>query len=234
MDIVSKKREENPFEDEVIAQQWINSVEAESGLFRDKEIYPRLNRWMKTCDPKAILEIGSGQGICASKIDLRNRRYLGIEPSKKLLARANDLYSAPHIQFQEGNAYSLSVKPAHFDGIFSVVVWLHLEDLMTASKELSNALTAKGTFCIITANPGAYAAWEKLFESPIKKGKRIEGRVQIPGNSLNKNVIYFHTENEIINSFEKNGLVAKIEERFGAGVEPGAADYFILIAGKKL
>ncbi|MDX9914128.1 MAG: hypothetical protein RBS77_06130, partial [Candidatus Moranbacteria bacterium] len=39
-------KEENPFEDEQVAKEWINSVENEKNMGRDKEIYPRLKNWI--------------------------------------------------------------------------------------------------------------------------------------------------------------------------------------------
>ena len=49
---------DNPFEDPVVASEWINSVENEHGLIRDNEIYPLLKKWVSDVKPKVLIEIG--------------------------------------------------------------------------------------------------------------------------------------------------------------------------------
>ncbi len=89
--------EENPFEREDVAKQWISSVENEKDGFRDREIYPRLKSWKRSVTGTAFLEIGSGQGICYSQLGLSDQEsYLGIEPSEPLVARAKQLYGRPN------------------------------------------------------------------------------------------------------------------------------------------
>jgi len=65
----SFKREENPFENEIISQEWIKSVEGEKGMARDNEVYPRLKKWVDQVSPRVLVEIGSGQGICSEKCE---------------------------------------------------------------------------------------------------------------------------------------------------------------------
>ncbi|KND48699.1 MAG: hypothetical protein AB198_00045 [Parcubacteria bacterium C7867-003] len=81
-------REENTFEDPLMAQEWIEAIESEEGGSRDREIYPLLSTWVGEIQPKVLVEIGSGQGICSSKIDLDGVNYIGIEPSGVLVSRA--------------------------------------------------------------------------------------------------------------------------------------------------
>lgn len=65
---MKKSFEENPFEDEVIAKQWINSVEGEKGMTRDNESYPNLKKWHDNTTRGTVIDIGSGQGVCSEKI----------------------------------------------------------------------------------------------------------------------------------------------------------------------
>ena len=54
--------EDNPFEDEKIAKEWIHSVENERGMIREKELLPMLRKWVVNIKPKVVVDIGMGQG----------------------------------------------------------------------------------------------------------------------------------------------------------------------------
>ncbi len=157
-------KEENPFENENIAKEWIKSVEGEKDSFRDKEIYPRLKRWISNMKPQITVEIGSGQGICSNQLGSYQGKYIGIEPSETLLKRAKQLYgSQPNVNFILGNAYELPIVEQSADAVFSINVWFHLENLVRASQELGRILRPTGGFLIITANPNAYLIWVQLY-----------------------------------------------------------------------
>lgn len=140
--------EENPFENRKVAEEWIASVEGEKGLLRDRELYPRLAQWAQQAQPRQIVEIGSGQGICSEHINASESRYVGIEPSQLLVERAQKLYALPNRRFVRGNAYELPIADASTDAAFSVNVWFHLENINQASQELSRILKSGGKFLI--------------------------------------------------------------------------------------
>lgn len=227
------QREENPFEDEQVSQEWIRSVEGEKGLLRDKEIYPRLKRWTEQASLKVLVEIGAGQGICAEKCEMKSGRYIGVEPSSPLVRRAKELYSDPRRKFMIGNAYDLPIPDNSADAVFSVNVWFHLEDLDRASRELSRILKPDGKFLIITANPDPELTkvWESWYDDVTKERKKLVGKINIPINPLSKNVFYQHTLHEIIEALENNGL--KVEEIEPFGKNSDNKDIFIEIRGQK-
>lgn len=225
-------RQENPFEDEQVAQEWIRSVEGEKGFLRDREIYPRLQRWTEQVSPQVLIEIGAGQGICAERCEMKSGKYIGIEPSLSLVKRAKELYENTQRRFVAGSAYKLPLADISADAAFSVNVWFHLEDLDTASRELSRILKSNGKFLIITANPDPELTklWESWYDDVTKEGKKLVGKINIPINPLSKNVFYQHTFQEIMEALEKNGLkVGKIEP-FG---NSDNQDIFIEITGQK-
>jgi len=227
------KYEDNPFEDEVVAREWINSVENERELIRDKETYPLLKQWAKEVHSKVIVEIGSGQGICADKVQLAGTRYIGIEPSQYLVERARKLYSRSDREFIVGNAYNLPLPDGVADVVFSVNVWFHLEDLETASREMERILQHGGSFLISTANPDVYDIWESLYFSYTKEGKKIDGKVNIPVNPLTRNTFYEHTLEEIMRPLKVNDLVVEKIKFFGIYPKFKDAKLFVNITGKK-
>lgn len=222
--------EENPFEDEKVSQEWIKSVEGEKDMARDKEIYPRLRNWTEQVSPEVLIEIGAGQGICAEKCELKTGKYIGIEPSIPLVRRAEELYSNEEREFLVGNAYKLPVSSEFADACFSVNVWFHLEDLGLASRELSRILKPDGKFLIITPNPESTELWESWYTDATKDGKKLVGKINLPVNSLSKNVFYQHTLQEITEAFEDSGLKVESIKSFAPVDEK---DIFIEIQGKK-
>lgn len=207
------KQEENPFEDPQIAGEWINSVENERGLFRDTKLYPALEKWAKDTAPKILVDIGSGQGVCADHVQLGTTRYIGVEPSLALVERAKRRYAKADREFVVGNAYKLPVADESADAALSVNVWFHLGDLNTASRELARILQRGGNFLVSTAHPDSYDIWRKMYIDATEDGRKMVGKVTIPVNPLSRNVFYKHTLGEILGAFEKNGL--KVD-----GVEP--------------
>ncbi len=224
---------QNPFEEESVANEWIQIVEAEKGLTRDKDIYPLLASWVQKIQPHTIVEIGSGQGICAEQVKSEDNTYIGIEPSKYLVNRARSLYDRGGLEFMEGNAYNLPLADNYADAVFSVMVWFHLEDITKASDELARILKPGGSFLIITANPNSDQVWEHFFKDPEKEGKKLIGRIATLNGELSKSVIYQHTLKEMTEALETRGLVVDSTEGFGAKEEFKDDGLFVSIMGHK-
>lgn len=225
-----QKYEDNPFESALVAKEWINSVENEQGMFRDQDIYPKLKSWINEDKSHTIVDIGAGQGICSDKIDLNGREYYGAEPSAYLIERAEKLYPQPNRHFIVGNAYSLPYGDGFTDAAFSVNVWFHLENIISAAEELSRILKTNGKFLIITANPDSYNIWETFYSNYKKEGKKIVGQAEVPINPMTKNTFYFHTEQELKQSLTANGLVI---DDISTMSNLKGRDLFITIEGRK-
>lgn len=212
-------REENPFEDPQSAEEWIKAVENDDGNSRDRELYPLLSEWFKELSPKLVVEIGSGQGVVSSKVDLGQSKYIGIEPSERLVDRAKELYSAPNKKFIIGTAYDTTLSDNVADAVFSLGVWFHIKDLDKAHQEISRILKPNGQFCILNANPNMYSLWESWFENTKKEGKVLEGSFKMPRITLSKNIFYLHTEEEILHSLESNNFEVLSVKKLGYGKE---------------
>ncbi|HBP00594.1 MAG: Malonyl-CoA O-methyltransferase BioC [Candidatus Moranbacteria bacterium GW2011_GWE1_49_15] len=224
------RREENPFEDERISQEWINNVEGEKNTARDKYIYPKLSGWIEESKPEVVVEIGAGQGICSDKLGNFKGRYIGIEPSAHLVKRAKELYVEENRKFILGDAYALPLESESTDASFSVNVWFHLENLEQASRELARILKPGGKLMIITSNPEAYDLWESWYSDAAKEGKKLTGKILTPVNPLTKNIFYQHALGEILESLEVNGLEIESTEEFA---DNSGYKSFICIKGIK-
>jgi SAM-dependent methyltransferase len=225
-----KKFENNPFEDEVVAAEWIVGVESEKGQIRDNEIYPCLKSWSASVTG-TVVDIGAGQGVASTHVS-SNLEYIGIEPSPALVQRAKELYTAPQRKFVVGNAYSLPIENGSAGGCFSINVWFHLTDLDTAAREVARVLKPGGTFLIITANPSAYEIWEDMYTDIERDGNMIIGKVKLLTNTLSKNTFYEHPRAAILDSLANAGL--QVTEIGSLGrLKNDAEDIFISITGHK-
>ena len=218
--------------DALSARQWIETIEASPKSIRDSDIYPRLNAWMAQVSPRSVLEIGAGQGICSAKIDLTDRKYVGVDPSSFLIERANQLYSSENQKFILGNAYELPFADQSFDSVFSVAVWHLLSDLKASAAELNRVLKRGGAFHIITANPAGYSLWQNLYSEGKLDGVRFEGLIRNTDETLSKDILYFHPLTEILKSFEVIGLHLSATETFRKS-ENGSEDFLISIQGQR-
>lgn len=228
---IKQFKEENPFEDEQVAKEWINSVENEKDLYRDKEVYPRLKNWLAQQTANFVVEIGSGQGICSSKLGEYNGIYVGVEPSKVLAQRAKKLYDDDQRQFVVGDTYHLPVESEKAEACFSVMVWFHLGNLDKASGELARVLKPGGKFIIITANPNAEKTWESFYFDYQKEGKKITGKINVPINPMSKSIIYQHSQDEILNALRTSGLEIEHTDEYG---QVNGENIFFSVEGKKI
>lgn len=231
--MTQKDREDNPFEDEIVADEWISSVENETAGIRDNELYPLLKDWAVRVQPKVIVDIGAGQGICADKLQLPGTTYIGVEPSTALVERANQKYSAANRSFVIGNAYDIPLADVYADAAFSVNVWFHLKDLATASQEMARVLKPGGCFLISTGNPAARHTWESFYVGAKKGDGYIDGKVNIPINPLTRNLMFFHTMDEMSKALEGAGLTVDSTKVFGTTTNHKDTGLFVHIEGHK-
>lgn len=219
----------DPSNNQKIDQEWIRVIESPSSdSIRRQDIQPRLNEWIESVSPVTILEIGAGQGICSSYIDLNNRLYTGVEPSLQLVERARHLYKR---NFVVGTAEVLPFDDNSFDCAFSIAVWHLLPHLATAVSELNRVLKPHGSFFIVSANPDAYQLWTAPYKNIQLNGKQFKGDIAVHDGSFAKETLYLHSSHEITDSFSTATLkINKID----AFRKVGDYQQFIQIEGQKI
>lgn len=188
------------------AQEWIASVEKAGPTLRDQDIYPMLDNWLARVQPRRVLDIGCGQGICADKLNLQFIEYSGIDPSPFLIARAQELYAREGRTFAVGNAYAVTADDGSYDAAFSVLVWHLLSDIERAAAEMSRVLGDGGAFMIITANPASLAQWAAMYDTPVVSGHKLEGVMHASGTAGSRDVLYFHDADAITHVLAQAGL----------------------------
>jgi ubiquinone/menaquinone biosynthesis C-methylase UbiE len=224
----------NPFEDTKVAREWINSVENESGSYRDTEVYPRLGKWINEAvqNNAIVVDIGSGQGVCSEHLAGFSGNYIGIEPSEDLTARAQQLYGDNRqMRFVIGDANNLPIDDESIDAGFSIMVWFHIKDIRKASAELSRILKLGGKFFIVTANPNALKIWRSFYFDYKEDDIKIVGKVNVPVNPMSNSIFYKHTEVDIISALQDNGLLVTKTSEFGLQKDE---NLFMSFTGEKM
>lgn len=204
--------------DQDIAVEWIDTVESEDGSVREKDLYPNLQQWFEVVNPKRIVDIGCGQGICSDKVDLSHCEYTGVEPSAFLLERARELYPQPNKNFIRGNIYSLPLPDDYFDAVFSIAVWHLLEDKKKAAAELGRILKKNGHFMIATANPEIYEEWMNTYSEGEKEGLRFKGYTHKEDGTKSLDILYLHSLEDIITSLNLANLVIQKTTTFRTAI----------------
>jgi SAM-dependent methyltransferase len=194
------------FEDPLVAEDWISSVESQGARVRERDIYPKLRAWAEESGLQRILEIGSGQGACSQCFDLKGKRYVGVEPSRLLNTRAMRLFQGLEREFVQGNAYELPFDDESFDGAFSVSVWHLLSNIEKASQQMKRVLKPGGSFLIITANPASYDIWRGQYAESEISGKKLSGVVRFADKPDLKDTLYLHTLEDIQTALASAGL----------------------------
>jgi SAM-dependent methyltransferase len=130
-----------------------------------------------------ILEIGCAQGIRTNLMAQHapKTKVLGIDRSSELLKIANEKYS--HIQnlsFQEADLYDLPFSKEHFDYIYARLVFMHLNDPISALLNLKRVLRPGGTLLIEDADrdcmffepePSSFKSfWQKVQDGQRRLG----------------------------------------------------------------
>ena len=80
---------------------------------------------------ETVLDVGCGTGI--TTVPWPGKKT-GIDPAKKLLAKAKENY--PQIRFEKGEAEHLPFKDASFDWVFSVTTLQNFHDVDAALNEM--------------------------------------------------------------------------------------------------
>ena len=223
---------DNPFVSEDVAREWIASVEGESGLWRDKILYPAMRLWLGSFSGEhpVVADVGSGQGRAATELSGYGA-YIGIEPSPFLTERAQEMYAAEDRHYFIGNAYDVPLADGSIDAVISVNVLFHLADVERAIGEIARILKVGGRFFINTADNDAVETWKTIYSNLEIDEKKMQGTAHVPVNALTLNTFYFQPNDQVMKIMERNGL--KVDE-VTKSCEKDGQTLFLTLQGRKV
>jgi SAM-dependent methyltransferase len=219
--------------DELVDLAWIKTIESPGANVRELDVYPMLREWIQRIEPVDLLDLGCGQGICSDKINLDGRSYTGVDRSKTLISRANEIYRSQNRNFLVGNAYQIPADDSFFDAVFSINLIHLLEDLNTATKEMARVLKPGGHFFMVTANPDSYELWIDFYSETNLVGKRLEGISRQGEQPATKDVLFLHTNADITSTFNSNGLIFRKTSLFREHATKKDCRYYLAFEGQK-
>lgn len=217
--------------DNRLGKEWIDWVEKSNGT-REEEIFPVLKEWLHKARPKIVVDIGCGQGICSALVPV-GTEYIGIDPSKILLARARRLYRDRNKRFVHADAYDTHLEDCSVDTVISVWVWSHLQNLKAAAKEMHRVLKPGGKYFMITANPETYDERKTFYTKYKITGNLLRGTFDLGnGKTLTNTTLYLHTKDELTDSIRYAGLTIHSTKRIGRA-ETSNKGLYLAVEGSK-
>jgi len=90
---------------------------------------------------KTILDLGCGTGRFTEALAIRfDAQVIGIDPSKKMLARARSKSSDDRIRYEQGRAESIPIPDNSVDLIFMSMIFHHFDNPRLAARECRRVL----------------------------------------------------------------------------------------------
>ncbi len=127
------------------------SIEDEMYKKHDLWRYERqINYFKKHLRPRKdskVLEIGGGEGITLSLLNLNGYDAYGIDPQEKYIKHAKPILKANHIdqdKIKQGFSENIPFPDNHFDYIISFQVLEHVDDLSKTFQEIERVLKPGG------------------------------------------------------------------------------------------
>jgi ubiquinone/menaquinone biosynthesis C-methylase UbiE len=109
---------------------------------------------------KTILDLGCGTGRFTEGLQARfDAEVIGVDPSKKMLARARGKQRNDRIRYELGRAESIPLPDSSVDLIFISMIFHHLEDSALAARECRRVLRDEGTVFLRTGTRERIASY---------------------------------------------------------------------------
>jgi ubiquinone/menaquinone biosynthesis C-methylase UbiE len=109
---------------------------------------------------KTILDLGCGTGRFTEGLQARfDAEVIGVDPSKKMLARARGKQRNDGIRYEPGRAESIPLPDSSVDLIFISMIFHHLEDSALAARECRRVLRDEGTVFLRTGTRERIASY---------------------------------------------------------------------------
>jgi len=178
----------------------------------DPYLFNRLRSLLDPIKGNTYLDIGCGTGNYTKKFDALGYQFIGIDPSKEMLKKAN---TGDHsILWKIGKAESLEILSNSIDGIVASLTLHHWRDLSQGFSSLRRVLKTDGKIVIFTATPDQMKGYWLHHYFP---------------KMLEDSMIQMPSLEEIKKHLNQNDLVIAKTEKFF--IKPDLEDLF-LYAGK--
>lgn len=116
--------------------------------------WPTLRAMLPPLEGKRVLDLGCGFGAFSRWVrKMGASNVIGVDRSKKMLARARSLTRDSNVTFRIADIECLDLPPASVDLVYSSLVLHYIEDLMPVAAALRNALSDGGYLVLSVEHP---------------------------------------------------------------------------------
>jgi SAM-dependent methyltransferase len=156
------------------------------------------------------LDIGCGTGNYTSKLHDKETKFIGIDPSKKMLAKAEKNY--PNMMWKVGVAEDIPLENESVEGVIGTLTIHHWDDLEKGFSELYRVMKAYANVVIFTSTPRQMKGYwlnhyfPKMMEASMQQMPSID---------------------HITKAMEKAGFTDIFTERYF--VRPDLKDHFLYV-----
>jgi len=144
----------------------------------DPYILDRLHYHLNPIKEGVYLDIGCGTGNYTSKLHQKDTRFIGIDPSEKMLENAKKAH--PHITWTRGKAENIPLENASVEGVIGSLTLHHWDSLEKGFSELHRVLKPYANLVFFTSTPTQMQGYwlnhyfPKMLEDSIKQMPSLE------------------------------------------------------------
>ncbi|WP_420570833.1 class I SAM-dependent methyltransferase [Kordia sp.] len=176
----------------------------------DPYLLERLHYHLNPIKEGLYLDIGCGTGNYTSQLHTKETKFVGIDPSQKMLDKAQQKY--PHIDWKLGTAENIPLEDNSIEGVIGTLTLHHWNNLEKGFSELFRVMKNYANVVFFTSTPKQMKGYwlnhyfPKMMEASIK---------QMPARS------------QIISAMETAGFKNMYAERYT--ILPDLKDSFLYV-----
>ncbi|MGL4449965.1 MAG: class I SAM-dependent methyltransferase [Sarcina sp.] len=144
---------ENKYDDEIFFEKYSEMPRSINGLKSAGE-WETLKNMIPNLEGKKVLDLGCGFGWhCKYAIDKGAKEVVGIDLSKKMLAKAMEINSDEKIKYVNMDIENSELEDNYYDVIISSLALHYIEDFYKMAKKIYKALNKDGVFVFSVEHP---------------------------------------------------------------------------------
>lgn len=165
-----------------------------------------------------VLDVGCGVGTMTCDFGgyVPHGKVIGIEPTKEVLEEAfslRDQQKRENVSFELASAYRLPYRDNTFDVVFCHQVLVHLQDQVTALREMQRVVKPGGFICCKEADVASAVVYPTKYSEAIRAFFMKESVNLILGRSLKEKALLAGFVPENVNFSFDNYCITKDEDR---------------------
>jgi ubiquinone/menaquinone biosynthesis C-methylase UbiE len=129
---------------------------AAAGAIRNQEALDRIVQWAGTGPEDTVLDVACGPGLLACAFARVAKHATGMDMTPAMLEQARKTQQEQglkNVSWQQGDVYSLPFPDAHFSIVSSRFVFHHLQDPLSALKEMKRVCNPGGKIVVADMAP---------------------------------------------------------------------------------